>query len=376
MEDYALVYGRAGQAYNFGPDHPFTPLRGAMLTDLLRELDAFDVVIEPDQASREVIVSVHAESYVKRVEAASSGQFHTDSLQFGLGTGDVPVFRGMHDATRWVVGGTLTAARLISSDQVRRALHLAGGLHHAHRNYASGFCVYNDVAVAIRHLLKAGYERIAYLDIDAHHGDGVQALFYEEPRVLTISLHESGQYLFPGTGFPNEVGAGLGLGFALNFPLLPYTDPSSYIQVFDACVPDVLKCFKPQVLVVECGADAHTKDPLAHLQLSSHAFAELYARILALADKYADGRVLMHLGGGYDLDVTARVWAMLALQVQGLNPPERVPQAWHTRWEGRLVRTLQSNLHDTQSVPDAGARIKDENHRMAMQAMENLFAHW
>ncbi len=346
-----------------------------MLTDLLRELDAFDSVVEPEQATRDEIISIHAEAFVRRVEAASTGQVYPDSLQYGLGTSDVPVFRGMHDATRWVVGGTLSAARLISSGQTHRALHLAGGLHHAHRNFASGFCVYNDVAVAIGHLLQAGYERIAYLDIDAHHGDGVQALFYEDPCVLTISLHESGQYLFPGTGFPDEVGAGLGLGTALNLPLMPSTGHKSYLQIFDACVPTVLKHFAPQVMVVECGADAHSRDPLAHLQLTSHTFAELFLRILELADDCVDGSILMHLGGGYDLDVTSRVWAILALMVQGMSLPEQVPRAWHSRWERRLRRSLQARLHEVISSPEATARLHDKNHRMAMQALENLFAY-
>ena len=317
MAKCSLVYSAACRAYDFGPEHPFTPVRGKMLTELLEQLGAFEGVIESHCATRAEIRRIHSKAYVSMVERAASDPARTPAFQYGLGTTDVPVFPNMHEATLWVVGGTLTAARQVIDGHAQRALHLAGGLHHAHRDRASGFCIYNDPAVAITELLQGGFERVVYLDIDAHHGDGVQALFYEDPRVLTISLHESGQYLFPGTGFPNETGSGSGAGYAVNFPLAPNTEHTSYLKIFDQFIPPMVADFNPDIMVVECGVDAHAVDPLAHLNLSSHTYQELYHRIIYLADTYCDGRAVMHLGGGYNLDATTRMWAILTLMLLG-----------------------------------------------------------
>ena len=374
--EHALVYGRECQSYNFGPGHPFTPVRGSILTDLLAELDALNNLIEPPCASRTHIRSMHSEAYVSKVEEASNGQAPPDSWRYGLNTGDVPVFKGMHQATLWVVGGTLTAAQILCDGITRRVLHLAGGLHHAHRDFASGFCIYNDVSIAIGHLLESGFERIVYLDIDAHHGDGVQSHFYADPRVLTISLHESGKYLFPGTGFSDEIGIGAGKGYAVNLPLLPYTDHTSYLQIFDRCVPDLIAHFKPDIMVVECGADGHIQDPLSHLNLTSHTFEELYIRILTLADTHTEGRILMHLGGGYNLDMTARVWALLALHVQDLPVPDQLPRTWLDRWELQLGHSLFPRMHDKQLPSRPSKSVQTENLRATMQTLENISRYW
>lgn len=376
MEETALVYGPACQAYNFGPEHPFTPVRGTMLTELLTQLGAYESVTIPKRAVRAEIRRLHSETYVAVVEAASSGQAPSDAVRFGLGTEDVPVFSGMHRATLWVVGGTLTAARLVANGTARRALHLAGGLHHAHRSEASGFCVYNDPAIAITELLQNGFSRIVYLDIDAHHGDGVQGLFYDDPRVLTISLHESGKHNFPGTGFPHETGRDAGTGYAANFPLEPNTDHNGYLEVFDKCIPQLLDSFKPEILVVECGADAHAFDPLARLQLTSHTFEELYHRILALAISHCNGRAVMHLGGGYDLDATTRAWAILALVMQDRDVPARLPQPWLDYWESELGRPLTATMHDTEYPRAADQRAQQQNLRAAMETMKNIAGIW
>ena len=343
-----------------------------MLTDLLEQLGAGEHLIRPECATRRDVRRIHSEVYVTAVEAASGGSEPPDSVRFGLGTSDVPVFSGMHQATLWVVGGTLTAARLVARGEVRRALHLAGGLHHAHRDMASGFCVYNDPAVAITELQKSGFERIAYLDIDAHHGDGVQDLFYEDPGVLTISLHESGQYLFPGTGFPEDTGRGPGLRYSANFPLEPGTDHDGYLAIFDQFVRPLIAAFEPEVMVIECGADAHAMDPLAHLNLSSHTFEALYFRIFELADTYCGGRAVMHLGGGYNLDTTPRLWAMLALLLMGLDLPVNLPQHWLDTWQSRLNRPLTSTLHDDLKVDPEGLRVSRKNFDSATRTMNQL----
>ena len=372
MAKCSLVYSPACRAYNFGPEHPFTPIRGKMLTELLEQLGAFEGVIESQCATRAEIRRVHSERYVSMVERASNDPARTPAVQFGLGTTDVPVFANMHEATLWVVGGTLTAARQVIEGHSQRALHLAGGLHHAHHDRASGFCIYNDPAIAIIELLQSGFDRVVYLDIDAHHGDGVQALFYEDPRVLTISLHESGQYLFPGTGFPNETGAGPGAGYAANFPLAPNTEHTSYLKLFDQFIPPLLADFEPDIMVVECGVDAHAMDPLAHLNLSSHTYQALYHRIIDLADTFCDGQAVLHLGGGYNLDASTRLWAILALMLLGHDLPEYLPKPWLDAWQLRFTGALTPTLHDALADHRLDASTHKTNVREAQRTFEHI----
>ncbi len=372
-----LIYDPDYQRYDFGPAHPFSPVRLAMVTDLLETLGALPEVIEPAPATRAEVLTLHSEAFVEQVEAASQGTPRPDARRYGLDTGDVPVFAGMDAAARLLVGGTLHAARRVAAGEARRVLQLGGGLHHAQRALAAGFCVYNDPALAIYHLRQQGL-RVAYLDVDVHHGDGVQALFYDEPEVMTISLHESGRYLYPGTGFVHELGRGAGQGFKLNVPLEPYTHDASYREVFESVVPPALAAFKPDVLFVECGADAHAADPLAHLLLTTYAYETLFRRILALAEAITGGRIVLHLGGGYDLDATVRVWALLALLVQDRALPDRLPDAWLARWQRRLDRALTPTLHDADgeiAVPQKDA-IAQQNRRESQRLLELAASYW
>lgn len=344
-----ILYHPAYQTYNFGPRHPFSPVRLAMVLDLLEALGPLPDFVEPPPATRADVLALHSEAFVEQVEAASRGEAHPDARHYGLGTGDVPIFEGMDEATRALVGGTLHAARMVASGQATRVLQLGGGLHHAQQALAAGFCVYNDPAIAIRHLLDQGL-RAAYLDIDVHHGDGVQWLLYDEPHAMTISLHETGRYLYPGSGFVHELGEHDGKGFALNVPLEPYTHHASYLETFERVIPHALTWFQPDVLVVECGADAHAADPLAHLLLTSRTYETLFRRILALAEALTEGRVILHLGGGYDLDATVRIWAMLALLAQNRDLPDRLPQPWLDRWQRRLNQPLTPTFHDAEDA--------------------------
>ncbi|WP_041433859.1 acetoin utilization protein AcuC [Thermus sp. CCB_US3_UF1] len=339
-----VIYRDEYRLYNFGPEHPFSPLRLEMLLSLLQALGAWREPVPPPEATREEILSVHSERLVRRVEAASRGERVPDLDHYGLGTSDTPVFPGMDRAARILVGGTLEGARRILSGE-KRVLQLGGGLHHAQYDRASGFCVYNDLSVAIRHLSRAGL-RVAYLDIDVHHGDGVQWIHYEEGEVLTLSLHESGRYLFPGTGHVHEIGRGEGVGRKLNLPLEPFTEDESYLEVFEALLPWALKAFRPDVLVVQAGADAHYLDPLADLLLTTRAYARLFPLILEYAEAFAGGRVLFTLGGGYSLDATVRVWTLLYHVFHGLPLPERLPEEWLRAWEARLGQPLTPTLHD------------------------------
>lgn len=282
-----VVYSPQYHLYNFGPQHPFSPLRLEMLLDLLEHLGHPLQFVEPAQATREEVRSVHLESFVRRVEAAGRGEPLPDFDHYGLGTADTPIFPGMDGAARWLVGGTLTAARMVFSGAAKEVLQLGGGLHHAQKDLASGFCVYNDLSVAIRYLTEQGL-RVAYIDIDVHHGDGVQWIHYDEPNVLTFSIHESGRYLYPGTGHTHEIGKAQGTGRKLNIPLEPFTEDDSYLEVLQMGLEPALRWFRPDVLVVQCGADAHFQDPLAEILLTTQAYAK-YPLLRQYAAAFAGG---------------------------------------------------------------------------------------
>lgn len=363
--------------YNFGPEHPFSPVRQEMTLDLLEALGHPANPAEPPLASREDVLRVHSEQFVDKVEAASDGTPPWQARAFGLNTGDVPVFEGMDTATRGLVGGTLHGARLLAEEEAERVLQVGGGLHHAQHERASGFCVYNDLSVAIDALRARGL-RVAYVDIDVHHGDGVQFLHYEDPGVLTISLHESGQYLFPGTGDAEEIGNNEGEGSALNVPLAPHTQSESYLDTFDRVVPYALQHFDPDVLVVQCGADAHFSDPLADLLLTTQAYETLFRDLLSLADEHTGGQILCTLGGGYHFDAVSRIWAMLALIVQDIPLPEAIPSDWREKWQARLDDPLTSTLHDPQRAFEVAreSEIEEQNRRTSKQVLELVAPYW
>jgi acetoin utilization protein AcuC len=246
----------------------------------------------------------------------------------GLGPGeDTPAFKGMHDASALVCGATIAAVAAVTSGRFERAFSPAGGLHHAHRDRAAGFCVYNDCAVAIAAALDADPSlRVVYLDIDAHHGDGVQEAFYEQPRVLTISLHEDGRYLYPGTGSFRERGRGDGEGSAINVPMPPYATSECYTLAFDDVVAPAIGAFGPDLIVAQCGADAHWSDPLTNLDMTLSGFESMYRRIVGLADAVCGGRVVACGGGGYAWEhVVPRAWTLLAADLAEVRLPETLP---------------------------------------------------
>ena len=373
-----LIYGPSYRAYDLGPEHPFSPERQEMALDLVAALGHTVQRIEPEPATREEILTVHDEGYVRAVEALSAGEPLDDAAALGLGTPDTPVFPGIDLAVRSLVGGTLTGARLVSEGRATRVLQFGGGLHHAHPARASGFCVYNDLAVAIKHLTANGLW-VSYIDIDVHHGDGVQAAFYKDDKVQTISLHESGQYLFPGTGAIQELGDGMGRGLKINLPLEPFTDAQSYLEVFEMLVPRAVEAFGPHVLVVQAGADAHFDDPLADLALTTQAYEKLYRRILDLADQFTEGRVLVTLGGGYSLHAAARVWTILYLVMNDLPVPGAIPKAWAAKWAERLGGKTAATLHDAdppyERLPNRD-EIAQRNQVVAKRLIDALMPYW
>jgi len=373
MASTPFIYSSHFQAYNFGPGHPFTPLRWKALRELV-EASALPVAwIESNASSDEEILTVHSAEFVSAVKAASDAISFIHPGYFGLGTGDVPTFLGMHDATAHVVGGTVAAGEAVASGTAKKSLQLSGGLHHAMRDRASGFCVYNDQAVVIRNLRSRGW-RVAYIDIDVHHGDGVQAIFYEDPNVLTVSLHESGAYLFPGTGSILETGGAGAEGTSVNVPLHPGTDDASYLDSFDAVVPEIVRQFAPDVIVLECGADAHAIDPLAHIGLTTHGFSDVLDRILALADEAAAGRLVAALGGGYAFDSTLRVWSMLAYKLCQIPLPELLPEQWFSKWETALTDRAWTRWHDERPRGnEAAAALAGIRNRETVAELLRLF---
>lgn len=356
--------------YFFGPQHPFRPSRQHMLLDLLDALGRAPAPKEPSPAERGDLLAMHDANFVEAVEAASQRGGQAPGGSYGLGRGgDTPAFEGMDAATRQLAGGTLAAAECIAGEEATVALQIGGGLHHAHAGRASGFCVYNDLALAIHALLEEDL-RVAYLDIDVHHGDGVQSLFYRDPRVLTVSLHESGRTLFPGTGFPGERGEGPGEGTAVNVPLAPHTTGASYLDAFEAVAEPAVADFAPDVIVAQCGADAHAKDPLAHLALTTRAYEPLFRRIKALADEHASGRLVATHGGGYDLDAAARVWALQYFIFAGQPLPEGpLPEAWRERWRGKHGTEPAATLHD-ERAPDLSASEREKMEAHNQRAVE------
>ncbi len=374
----AVIYHPAYGDYAFGENHPFSPVRVEMTLDLLEALGRPARPLEPEPAGRDALLEVHEDYYVRRVEALSAGQEVPDRREYGLDTPDTPAFPGMDTAARWLVGGTLHGARLIAEGAERRVLQLGGGLHHARRNFASGFCVYNDLAIAIRDLIRRGLW-VAYIDIDVHHGDGVQQILYDDKRVMTISLHESGRALFPGTGEIHELGSGVGRGLKLNLPLEPFTEGESYREVFETVVPEALAHFRPAVLVVCAGVDAQFEDPLADLMLTTRDYEALFRRILEWAEAFTAGRVLFTLGGGYSPGAAARVWAMLDLMLNGLAPPPELPEPWRARWSAALGRELPRTFHDPPlkagRIPGR-EEIAHRNRQIARRLLEAAGPYW
>lgn len=332
-----LVWDRAMLDYDFGPTHPLHPVRLALTMDLAGAVGLLDApgitVASAGIAGDDLIELVHDPAYLSAVRVASSGSRAGSLLagRFGLGTADNPVFDRMHAAAALVTGGTLAAAEAVWKGTHQHAVSLAGGLHHAMRGSASGFCVYNDPAVAIAWLLSAGASRVAYVDIDVHHGDGVQAAFYDDPRVLTISLHQSGRSLFPGTGFAREVGTGDAEGTAVNVALPPGTGDAGWLRAFSGVVPVTLRAFRPQVLVTQHGCDTHALDPLADLRLSLDGQRASYEALHQLAHEVCGGRWLACGGGGYALDaVVPRAWTQLVAIAAHtpLDAARALPEEW------------------------------------------------
>ena len=348
-----LVFDERLIDYDFGPSHPLNPVRVALTIQLARELGVLERLdlVSAEPCSDDQLAGVHAPAYVERVAALSADPTLADP-SVGLGTPDNPVFGGMHEVGALIGGASVEAARRVWTGQALRAANIAGGLHHAMPGCASGFCIYNDPALAIRWLLDHGAERVAYVDVDAHHGDGVQAIFYEDPRVLTVSIHEGPQSLFPGTGYATETGGPGAEGSAVNVALPAGTSDAGWLRAFHAVVPQVLRAFEPEVLLTQHGCDSHMDDPLTNLMLSIDGQRASYTALEQMAEELTGGRWIITGGGGYSLtSVVPRIWTHLLAIVSGapLDSQIETPAEWRAAVEQLTGRPAQQRMTDGRS---------------------------
>jgi acetoin utilization protein AcuC len=348
-------YGDDAPWYDHGPGHPLRPARVILTRQLIHEYGLVDGRRVLETAARSATAAelglVHTDRYIDAVTRAGHGE-RGPWWEFGFGPGDNPVFANQHEAGARVVGASLVAAEAVLSGRAEHAFNPAGGLHHALPERASGFCVYDDPAVAIAWLLAQGVDRVAYVDVDVHHGDGPQAVFWDDPRVLTISIHQSGATLFPGTGFVDELGGGEARGTKVNVPLPPSTDTARWLAAFRAVVPPLLAAWQPGVLVTQLGCDSHHSDPLAGLLLTTAAYRETAALLHQLAHEVAGGRWVATGGGGYQwARVVPRAWTIYFAEMAGATLADELP----ARWVERAEREAGAELPHLLSEPDVHA---------------------
>jgi acetoin utilization protein AcuC len=360
----ALIYSPLFGDFSYGDDHPFKLQRYRLVRDLM---EAYGLLKLPGMEIRdcrpiddELVLTFHAPEYVARLKEFSTSDEPRADFRFGLGDADCPVFKGLYDCAALGAGATFEAARLVEEEGFDVAFNLAGGWHHAHRARASGFSYVNDAVLAINWLVARG-RRVVYLDIDAHHGDGVQEGFYDSNRVLTISLHESGIYFFPGTGFENEIGQGGGRGYSVNVPLIAHTDDALYMKAFDEVAYPLIAAYDPDVIVTQIGADAFRTDPLTRLEITTHSYGYIMRKLKALKIPWvALG------GGGYDLMNTSRAWTIAWAIMNGVELNPRLPAAF--------VKKIEQLGYPNRALLDAMHWSEEDERNLALDAVEKSIA--
>ncbi|WP_183604472.1 acetoin utilization protein AcuC [Paenibacillus phyllosphaerae] len=386
-----FIHHPGAARYYFHDDHPFHPERIPLTVDLLEKTGALtaDCILTADSADPELLSLIHRQDYIEAVRGLScenpAVQWTDIAERYGLRTEDTPFFPGMHDAAAAIVGGSVMAADLVASGEANHAYHMAGGLHHAFPERGSGFCVYNDAAVAIAYLRQTFDLRILYIDTDVHHGDGVQWAFYHDPDVFTYSIHETGKFLFPGTGFVHERGADQGHGTSMNIPLEPYTEDDSWIESFRTSIEKVTASFKPDLIISQHGCDAHALDPLSHVHCSMRIYQTMPSIIHELAHRYCNGKWVALGGGGYDRwRVVPRAWSMVWLEMTDHpisrklaqpNANEPLPPEWVEAWsascEDELPAQWLDQVEDWAPMPRRN-EITARNRQAVQTAIQNL----
>jgi acetoin utilization protein AcuC len=375
-----LIYSEDLLKYKFSNDHPFNQFRLKLTIDLLKKINALDnkMIVPPRMATEEELCLIHDSDYINAVKLAGMNALPREKAEnYGLGTEDTPVFEKMHEASSLLVGGTLEAVDQVMSGQALHALHLGGGLHHGFRGKASGFCIYNDSSVAIKYLQKKYNARVLYVDTDAHHGDGVQWSFYDDPDVCTLSIHETGRYLFPGTGNVNERGQGKGYGYSFNIPVDAFTEDDSWLHAYSESINEIAEFFKPDIILTQNGADAHYLDPLTHLSATMKIYREIPRIAHEIAHKYCQGRWIAVGGGGYDIwRVVPRAWALIWMEMtENSNSFGSLPKEWVEEWQHLAQVPLPTDWDDPENMYEPiprKAEIEEKNLRTVEKALYPL----
>lgn len=374
----AFIYSDALLNYHFHEDHPFNQKRVLLTKELLEDSKTLTHkdVIKPRIATVDELALFHDRSFINAVKKASDGKLdEDDKFDYGLGTEDTPIFTGMHEASSYLVGGTLTAVEAVLEKEYQHALNLGGGLHHGFKQKASGFCIYNDAAIAIKYIREKYNLKVLYVDTDAHHGDGVQTAFYDDPNVCTLSIHETGRYLFPGTGDVNERGIKEGHGYSFNIPIDAFTQDESFIHIYESAFKEIAKFFKPDIIITQNGADAHYLDPLTHLSSSMKTFDYIPMLAHELAHKYCEGKWIALGGGGYDgWRVVPRAWSQLWNVMKTSSPAKgALPCNWLKKWSKESPHSLPVHWHDLKSeIPNIPrkAEIEEKNKNILLAALK------
>lgn len=356
----AFLYSDKFGDFSYGSGHPMRPERLRLTYELINHLGLLEEGerVEARPATDAEILTAHSEKYLRILKEADCGRVPSEGSGYGLGFGDNPVFKGLYEWSSYSAGASVQAAELVASGEVDAAFNICGGLHHAMKEDASGFCYINDAVVAINSLLKLG-KRVAYVDIDAHHGDGVERAFYDSDKVLTISLHESGDYLFPGTGFSRDRGSGAGLGYAVNLPLPPETGDTLFFSAFKEVVPPFIEAFRPDVLVTQLGVDTMKTDPITHLRLTTKGFE-------AMVKTFKDmGLPWVALGGGgYDLSNVARCWTLAWAAICDRQVPDELSEGFASEILGQSLLRLRDK--------PGGERVLPQHEEYVNQAIESV----
>lgn len=377
MKHAVFIFSEDQLGYKFSETHPFNQKRLVLTIDLLKKMNALpdELVVPARIATDEELMLAHDERYIDIVKKASHGELTPEAGEsYGIGTEDTPIFENMHEASARLVGGTLTAVDYVMEGKAQHALNLGGGLHHGFRGKASGFCIYNDSSVAINYLKTKYNSRVLYIDTDAHHGDGVQWSFYDDPDVCTVSIHETGRYLFPGTGNINERGSGQGYGTSFNFPIDAFTEDDSFLEIYRTSMKEIIEFFKPDVILTQNGADAHYLDPLTHLYGTMNIYKEIPRIAHELAHEYCEGRWIAVGGGGYDIwRVVPRAWSLIWMEMNNFPVPSgKLPESWINKWQPespvKLIDTWEDPLNMYQAIPRK-SEITDKNFQMLNKAL-------
>ena len=379
MKNAAFIFSKEQQTYRFSSDHPFNQKRLDLTFDLLTKCKAInnEDILPPRMATDEELLLIHDKEYVNAVKLASIGELKpTIATNYGIGTDDTPMFANMHEAAAILVGGTLAAVDLVMEGKYRHACNLSGGLHHGFKGRASGFCIYNDSSIAIEYMRKNYGARVLYVDTDAHHGDGVQWAFYDEHDVCTLSIHETGRFLFPGTGNVNERGSGKGYGYSVNIPVDAFTEDESWLHAYRTSLREVAEFFKPDVIITQNGADNHYYDPLTHLCSTIDIYREIPKLAHELAHEYCGGKWIAVGGGGYDIwRVVPRAWSMIWLEMtDNRMATGPLPNEWVQKWQPESPVELPTTWEDILPIYPEIPRQKEITEKNAI-TVEKALSH-